>query len=272
MPADIPTTWLRDALPDLTTALATWRTHGFVHLPGVISDAGLEALRERTDDLMFGRVDHTPFFYQAVAPTGLYADMPLGVGWIGPSPNYRKLEKLERDPVFMAFMGNPFFRAVARAVIGQIDISLYRAILMNKRAGSPDAPGGTILPWHQDGGRLWGIDRDPELQIWTALDDAPSGAGCMVFARATHLKGLATPLGGAVPAEIVARENPTLDVVEVPVKAGDIVILHTLVWHASGLNTTPNPRRAFSVCLMPASTRCVRKKKAPRTFPLLFKA
>lgn len=49
------------------------------------------------------------------------------------------------------------------------DLTLYRAILMNKHAG-----GGSDLPWHQDGGDFWGLDRDPVLQIWTAMDDAPS--------------------------------------------------------------------------------------------------
>jgi hypothetical protein len=265
-------TWLTPnaSTVDIDAALATWRRDGFVHLPGIISERGLRALRTRCDDLMFGRIDHSPFFFQGDAASGLYSDMPLGLGWTGPSAAYRKLEKLERDPVFFDFMCNDFFRRIATRAIPDADIVSYRAILMNKRAGSPDAPGGTDLPWHQDGGRLWGLDRDPEFQVWTAIDDAPLDAGCMVFARGTHHAGLATPLGGAVPAEIVEREKDCLDLVPVPAKAGDVVILHTMVWHTSGLNTTAHPRRAFSTCLMPATTRCVRKKKAPRTFPLVF--
>jgi phytanoyl-CoA hydroxylase len=253
---------------DLDAALAAWRRDGFALLPGVVSAEGLAALRQRADDLMQGRVDHTPFFYQADAPSGAYADMPLGLGWIGPSDAYRKLEKLERDPHFLAFARNRLFERLARAVILEGVIRLYRAILMHKTAGSPDAPGGTELPWHQDGGRLWGLDRDPQLQLWTALDDAPEAAGCMVFARGTHADGLATPLGGAVPEE-VSRAR-ALDVVTVPARAGDVVLIHNMVWHASGRNRTPSPRRAFSVCLLDGDTRCVRKKKAPREFPVLF--
>jgi phytanoyl-CoA hydroxylase len=255
---------------DLGAALTAWRRDGFAHLPGVVSPAGLAALRTRAEDLMHGRLDHTPFFFQGDAETGAYSDMPLGLGWVGPSDAYRKLEKLERDPLFLSFASNPLFERLARAVHPTGDIRLYRAILMNKRAGSPEAPGGTELPWHQDGGRLWGLDRDPTLQLWTALDDAPEAAGCMVFARGTHLDGLATPLGGAVP-EAVSSSRP-LDLVAVPARAGDVVLIHNLVWHASGRNRTPAPRRCFSVGLLDADTRCVRKKKAPRIFPTLFPA
>jgi phytanoyl-CoA hydroxylase len=265
-----PDAWLApgwEAL-DLDAALDAWRRDGFAVLPGVVGAVGLAALRERAEDLMHGRVDHTPFFYQGDAASGAYAEMPLGLGWIGPSDAYRKLEKLERDPRFLAYARNPLFERLARAVIPVGDVRLYRAILMNKRPGTDAAPGGTELPWHQDGGRLWGLDRDPQLQLWTALDDAPVAAGCMVFARGTHKGGLATPLGGAVP-EAVSSGQP-LDVVEVPARAGDVVLIHNLVWHASGRNRTPAPRRAFSVCLLDGETRCVRKKKAPREFPVLF--
>jgi phytanoyl-CoA hydroxylase len=253
---------------DLDGALAAWRRDGFARLPGVVSEAGLAALRERADDLLFGRVDHTPFFYQGDAESGAYSDMPLGLGWVGPSAAYRKLEKLERDDRFLAFARNPLFARLARAAHPTGDIRLYRAILMNKRAGTPEAPGGTELPWHQDGGRLWGLDRDPELQLWTALDDAPEAAGCMVFARGTHHGGLATPLGGAVPEAVSGARS--LDIVPLPARAGDIVLIHNLVWHASGRNRTAAPRRGFSLGLLHGDTRCVRKKKAPRVFPVLF--
>ena len=63
----------------------------------------------------------------------------------------------------------------------------------------------TDLPWHQDGGNFWGLDRDPVLQIWTALDDAPLDGGCVEVVAGTHLAGLATPLGGVVPKDHVER-------------------------------------------------------------------
>lgn len=265
MPADAAP--MADALAE---AISSWRRDGFALLPGAIDAATVARLRERADALMSGALDPARYFFQHDAASGRYEDAPLGEGWVGPSPAYRKIEKLERDEVFGAFIVNPLFEAIARAVIGPTDIALYRAILMNKRAAHDGVAGGTELPWHQDGGRLWGLSAEPELQLWTALDDAPLAAGGLRFARGTHHDGVATALGGAVPESLAAAR--TLDVVELPARAGDVVLIHNLVWHASGLNTTDRPRRAFSVCFMPATTRCVRTRKAPRQFPRVFDA
>ncbi len=254
---------------DLASALVTWRRDGFAILPGVVSPTGLEVLRQRAHAIMTGAIDHSPFFFQHDSETGRYEDAPLGLGWVGPSPAYRKIEKLERDQVFAAYLANPLFELIARTAIPE-SVAVYRTILMTKPNIIDHAVGGTDLPWHQDGGRLWGLSADPQLQLWTALDDAPIASGCMRFAVGSHVDGLATPLGGKVPDSLVNERLDRYPVIEVPAKAGDVVLLHNLVWHASGLNTTTHTRRALSVCLIPASTRCMRKRGAPRVFPRLF--
>ena len=81
-------------LPDV---LAHYAEHGYARLGRVLDAHGLELLRERADDLMLGRVSYPGFFWQMDAPTGRYEDAPLGLGWQGPSLDYRKLEKLEKD-------------------------------------------------------------------------------------------------------------------------------------------------------------------------------
>jgi ectoine hydroxylase-related dioxygenase (phytanoyl-CoA dioxygenase family) len=58
--------------------------------------------------------------------------------------------------------------------------------------------------------------------------------------------------------------------VSVPAAAGDVVLIHNHVWHRSGRNRTGRPRRALTVCLMSAATRCLRKRRAPREFYALF--
>ena len=253
---------------DLERAIADYRRDGFAHLPGLFVDE-VPALRQRMARLMVGELDHTPFFFQHDAETGRYEDAPLGLGWVGPSPAYRKIEKLERDPVVFDFLKNKIFHGLARRVIDG-PVHIYRTILMTKPSREDHPTGGTDLPWHQDGGRLWGLSQDPELQLWVALDDAPLESGCMRFAVGSHVDGFATPLGGKVPEDVVARDLARFPVVHVPAKAGDLVILHNAVWHASGLNTTTHTRRALSVCLIPATTTCTRKRGAPRSFPRLF--
>ncbi len=140
---------------DLEPALAAYRRDGIARLGRVIDPAFLASLRERSDDLMLGRLRIDGLFFQHDSATGRYEDVPYGRGYEGPSTRYRKLEKLERDDRFRALLENPLFERIARALIGP-SVSIYRAVMFNKapRDGSP-------LPWHQDAGRFWGLDRDP---------------------------------------------------------------------------------------------------------------
>lgn len=237
---------------------------GYARLGPILDPSGLQALRERCDALMLGEIRHEGLFFQPDAQTGRYEDAPLGLGWTGPSLDYRKLEKLERDPLFLAWMSNPLFARLARAAIGE-GARLYRAILFNKGPA-----GGSNIPWHQDGGRLWGISREPALQIWTALDDAPLDGGCLEVVPGTHRQGLATPLGGVVPAEVAAAGDAERRALPLPVRAGEGLLVHNHVWHRSGRGRPGQPRRAFSLCLLHPDTRCLRKRKAPRDFRKLF--
>ena len=245
-------------------AIAHYREHGWARLGVLADEATLAALRSRADDIMLGRVVHEGLFFQHDAPTGRYEDLEFGAGWVGPSLDYRKIEKLERDPLFRAWLENPAFERVVRAVLGD-EISIYRATLFSKgRAG------GSALPWHQDGGSFWGLDRTPELQLWTALDDAPEGGGCVEVLDGSHKGGLATPLGGMIPKDVLARERADERRLALPAVAGEVLMLHNLLWHCSGKSGTGRPRRGFTVAYMPASTRCVRKRRAPREFVRVF--
>jgi hypothetical protein len=249
---------------DLEAPLAAFRAEGFARLGRVLADDAMAALRARADAVMLGEVVYPGLFFQRDTETGRYDDLELGKGWTGPTLGYRKIEKLEKDPLFLAWLGNELFERVARVVVGDA-VSIYRAVLFTK-----PACGGTELPWHQDGGRFWGVDRDPILQIWTALDDAPTEAGCVEVLPASHLDGLATPLGGVVPVELVRGTNANARAVPVPARAGEALLIHNHLWHRSGVNATGAPRRAFTVCYMPAETRCLRKKRAPREFVRVF--
>jgi phytanoyl-CoA hydroxylase len=252
-----------DALADV---LRHYDEHGWARVGKVVPDAMLAQLRARLDAIMLGEVVHAGLFFQHDGPTGRYEDVPIGQGWQGPSRAYRKIEKLELDPLFRAYMAHPFFERVVRARISGA-VALYRAIAMTKAES-----GGSHLPWHQDGGTFWGLDRDPDLQIWTALDDAPEDGGCLEFVPGTHRLGLATPLGGVIPADVLARERAEERRLLVPARAGEILLIHNYVWHRSGRARVGHARRAFSVCYMSAATRCLRKKRAPRAFVRLFEA
>lgn len=249
---------------DVDAALAHFHEHGWARLGRVVPEDTLAALRDRADAIMQGRVVIDGLFFQHDATSGRYEDLPIGKGWAGPSPRYRKIEKLERDDRFRALIEDPTFERVARGLI-EGPIAIYRAVLFAK-ADARGAP----LPWHQDGGTFWGLDRDPTLQIWTALDDAPIEAGCVEVLPGSHRERLATPLGGVVPADRIAARGADARALPLPARAGEVLLLHNHVWHRSGQNRTGLPRRAFTVCYMSAATRCLRKKRAPRQFVRVF--
>lgn len=247
---------------DLDVVLASYARDGYARLGPVLGDAALAALRDRVDDVLLGRLVLPGLFFQRDSPTGAYEDLRFGGGWEGPAVDYRKIEKIEVDPVFRAFLENPLFERIARRWI-EGPIALYRAVVWNKCAA-----GGTALPWHQDGGTFWGIDRPPTLQIWIALDDAPEDGGCVELIPGSHTTGLCTPQGGTIPDEIIARHIE--QAVALPVRAGEGLLIHNHVFHRSGRNHAGHPRRALSFCYMSAATRCLRKKREPRHFVRLF--
>lgn len=249
---------------DLGPALEAYRRDGIARLGPVIDPAFLATLRDRADDLMLGRLRIEGLFFQHDSATGRYEDVPYGRGYEGPSNRYRKLEKLEKDDRFRALLENALFERIARALIGP-SVSIYRAVMFNKAARD-----GSPLPWHQDAGRFWGLDRDPQLQIWTAIDDAPEDAGCLSAVLGSHARGLVTPLGGVVPKPAIDAWDPEAHAVAFPAQAGEVLLVHNFVWHKSGPNRSDHPRRGFSVCYMDGATRCLRTKHAPRSFVRVF--
>lgn len=249
---------------DLDALFAHYREHGYARLGRVFESDHLARLSARADALMLGEVTVPGLFFQHDSASGNYEDLRYGEGYVGPSLAYRKLEKLERDPLFREHLENPLFERIARALLGDA-IAIYRATLFNK-----SAVGSSPLPWHQDAGSYWGLDRDPELQIWTALDDCTSESGCVRVVPGSHHRGLATPLGGLIPHEVVERGRAEERAVEVPAAAGEVLLLHNHLWHASGPNRSGRARRAFTVCYLDAATRCLRKKRAPREFVRVF--
>lgn len=248
---------------DLPSAIEAYQRDGYARLGKVLEEAELETLRARTEALMLGTITWPGLFFQMDAATGDYRDAPLGLGWQGPSLNYRKLEKLELDDQFRTLVRHPRLEPLVRALIpGRV--TLYRAIVFNKAAS-----GGTEIPWHQDAGRLWGLSGDPHVQLWTALDDAPEDGGCLEVIPGSHRWGLATPLGGVVPDDQVRARQVDAGV-KLAVRAGESVLLDNLAWHRSGKTATGRRRLGFSACYLPASVRCVRKHKTPRTFFEVF--
>jgi len=212
----------------------------------------------------------------AAAETAAYGDAAVAgqsVGFKGPSAAYRKIGEaqagLEVDPLFLAWMRQPALRAACSRVYGaHAAVAVYRAMVMCKPAGAHG--GGTTLPWHQDGGDWWALDRDPLLFVWLALSPATRANGAVQVVRGSHRRGLLSRRGhtldGAALAAVVDGAAPG-DIVDVELQPGQAFLCHNWLVHRSGVNTTEEARRGFSVNFIDARTR-VLSPKPPLAGPL----
>jgi hypothetical protein len=208
------------------------------------------------------------------------------LGFKGPSLAYRKIGEaqagLEVDPVYLSYMRKPLFRHICGRVYGaHAAIACYRAMVMSKPEN--DLGGGTPLPWHQDGGNWWALDRDPLCFVWLALTEASAENGAVEVVRGSHKRGLLSQRGHTLSAELVERlveGCAAEDRVQVLLKPGQAFLCHNWTIHRSGTNVTGTARRGFSCNYIDARTRVLDPKpadagdlgKAGEGFPVVFEA
>ena len=240
---------------------AQFMEDGYVRLGQLLPDDKLAALQQRIDDIMLGVVPYENMRFQLDSTTGVYREAPReSVGHKGSTLAYRKIMDLEQDPLFLSYMQHPLLRDITRRYIGE-DISIYRAMFMNKPADQ-----GTVLPWHQDVGVGWGLDRNPITTVWMALDDATEASGCMQIVPGSHKLGVVNE--GHFPSEEdVQKRQFNEKAIHLEAKLGEVVLINNLMLHRSGVNRTSKPRRAFSAAYMDAAAKHV---ATGETFSVIF--
>jgi phytanoyl-CoA hydroxylase len=210
---------------------------GYLSLGKAIDDALLATLQQRLDDLALGKIPFGGKVERIANSTN--QDLP-----------YSTIRDLERDPLFLALIEMPVYREICVHEYGSdTPIACFGAMCMEKTEGR-----GALLPWHQDGGAGWGLDRDPLVTCWAAFDDATSANGCLQIIPGSHKLGLLTK-GDALSKDQVSQYCGADSIEFLEMKAGEVVLLHNWLVHRSDVNKTKSRRRGFSVCYMDASTR-----------------
>ncbi len=225
---------------------------GYLLLGRLLSSEDLAALQRRIDDIMLGKasIDYDRLLMQLDSLDGKYEHAGIqSKGFKGATLDYRKIQDLEFDDLFLSYMQRPIFREICAYVYGpQTPISIFRAMFMNKPAHR-----GTLLPWHQD--RWSHLDQDPLITIWTALDPATIANGCVEVVPGSHKLGLINP---DHPSGFVSEEQAAKYAsggIYLELAAGEVVLLHNWLLHRSDINSTAISRRALSVCYMDGWTR-----------------
>ena len=123
----------------------------------------------------------------------------------------------------------------------------------------PPRIGGVVKP-HQDSSFLYSTPMNL-VGFWIALEDADLENGCMWFAPGSHKSGIAGRLKRHYEGENVSTiyegDMPSTspdDFVAVPVKKGDLVLIHGEVVHKSGTNSSDRSRNIYTFHLFDAGT------------------
>lgn len=239
---------------------------GWLKLDERLSDKDLKALQDEIDAIMLGKadLDYDQIMMQLDSETGNYGDAgKQSLGHKGSTLNYRKIQNLEYDPLYLEYTQRAIFEDFCARVYGEDkSIAVFRCMFMNKPAKR-----GTYLPWHQDRWRY--LDRDPLLTVWTALDPATIENGCVQIIPGSHKFGLINPEhnSGFLTKQQAEEFCPDEKRVYLELEAGEIALLHNHLLHASDVNRSNQSRRAYSVCYMDADTVC---SKESETFNRVF--
>lgn len=189
--------------------LADFQQNGWVK-PGIcLEPSTLEALRAAVDRLV----------EQSRSVMGLSLEE-----WARRVSQFRHPERSE--PAFARLKEDPRFLAMGEEILGE-PVGVWEVHLVLK---SPT----TVLqvPYHQDW-PTWKLPEGEEraVALWVSLDDVDEEAGALRYLPGSH------------------RLKEELDSVLVPVPAGEVLIHHARVWHASGNNRSGHWRRACILVL-----------------------
>ncbi len=241
--------------------LAAYHEHGYVRLGKVAPDEEIEALCRRIDDIMLGKIRYENMLMQMCPSVGKLELSKQTKVFKGSTLNYRKVQDLEQDPLFLPYIQHPLFRDITRKIIGD-EVSAFRTMFFNKPAER-----GITINWHQDGAGGWRLSIPPKVTIWTAMDATSVANGCLQIIPGSH-KSMIPEKGDLLSPEERAIHAPDEKRLYLEMEMGEVVLLHNWTLHRSEVNTTNRARRAFSVCYIDAETyRVTTGHRFPKIFP-----
>ena len=132
--------------------LATFHEQGYVRLGKVAPDEEIEALCQRIDDIMLGKIRYDNMLMQLCPSAGHPELSKQTKEFKGSTLKYRKIQDLDQDPLFLPYIRHPLFRDITQKIIGE-KVSAFRTMFFNKPAEQ-----GVVINWHQGRCRRLGTE------------------------------------------------------------------------------------------------------------------
>lgn len=170
------------------------------------------------------------------------------------TPTFRKIGGISNlSEPFCKLMRHPRIMDTLCAVMGPT-VELYRDVIMMKPRRV-----GREKPWHQDS-VYWPWNPMDLISGMTALDDATPENGCLQVIPRSHLKEI-QHYGKEL--QIDLDEQFQRQTYYVPLKAGDTLLFHSLLLHASEPNTSELDRRVVIYSYKTPGLKFIGKGEAP---------
>lgn len=239
--------------------IARYREQGFLFPIRVLTDSQVEGAREALEEHLAGQRDSKTYEL-----TDKIIDDDKGQATVGGGTAVLEKTEVEKKPHSVPFLFNlwerderfwkiasdPVIAGMARQLLGSREV-----VLMEDGAVIKKPVVGGKLSWHQDYA-YWPLASPGAVTCWIALDDVGAENGGMQVAAGSHKLGEKLPVefgdGSSFMhderpgiGEVQSAEAAGLETVGYELKAGECGFHHALLWHASGPNTSQNPRRGF---------------------------
>jgi len=252
--------------------LTDWDRDGFLALPGFVSRQSCAELRTHAVSLLesadpelggaltvFSTTDQSHaqdewfltsgdkirwFLEDGVVSQGaLDRPLPLAVNKLGHAMH-------DLDPVFDQFSRTPDLESLAND-LGFADPLLLQSMYIFKQPGI----GGEVT-CHCDHTFLW-TEPMSVIGFWFAIEDASIDNGCLWAAPGGHRGSVRSRFrrsgSGTVTDTLDPTPWPTEDLVPLEVGAGTLIVLHGLLPHWSGPNTSGTSRHAYTLHVIEGS-------------------
>ena len=120
---------------------------------------------------------------------------------------------------------------------------------------------GREKPWHQDS-VYWPWQPMDLVSAGIALDDSGPENGCLQVIPGTHTEQV-QHYGQEKRFYLTPEQHARTRYV--PLQAGDALLLHSLLWHASEPNRSPDQRRLCIFAYLPSHLRYIGSRERPPT-------